>query len=457
MVVVSQHIRPKAFCLALVTSNLLIPATLLIFAWGFFPYKAFLSGSALLTHDQIELTQNAPFDKVILMVVDALRRSGPEIRPSKNLAKVNSDFVFSPQSGFHYTQKSGLAIPFTAHAAAPTITMPRIKAITTGSIPSFLDAILNFAESDKALTLEDHDTWLAQLKAKRDRQLVLLGDDTWLKLFPQTFAYADGTSSFFVSDYTEVDYNVTRNIPAVLQRDEWDGMVLHYLGLDHIGHKMGPSSPHMLPKQAEMDAIVAKIYQALQSTKHLQSTLLVLCGDHGMNDAGNHGGSSGGETSTALVFISPKFGSKFEGSQCPITTSDGSLNYYDKVEQSDIVPTLAGLLGFPIPLNSLGVFISRFLPLWNPEDRIRILQHNAKQILKVVKGTFPNLSFDGQNRSDACEDRFFDGTRLACLWSQLEGSRKGDTTASQEVREAALYTVCFPPRKWGEKLNGCSF
>lgn len=122
----------------------------------------------------------------------------------------------------------------------------------------------------------------------------------------------------------------------------------------------------MLPKQAEMDAIVAKIYQALQSTKHLQSTLLVLCGDHGMNDAGNHGGSSGGETSTALVFISPKFGSKFEGSQCPITTSDGSLNYYDKVEQSDIVPTLAGLLGFPIPLNSLGVFISRFLPLWNP-------------------------------------------------------------------------------------------
>lgn len=38
-----------------------------------------------------------------------------------------------------------------------------------------------------------------------------------------------------------MDYNVTRNIPAVLQRDEWDGMVLHYLGLDHIGHKMGPS------------------------------------------------------------------------------------------------------------------------------------------------------------------------------------------------------------------------
>ncbi|KAL9587559.1 MAG: hypothetical protein Q9212_000136 [Teloschistes hypoglaucus] len=318
--------------------------------------------------------------------------------------------------------------------------MPRIKAITTGSIPSFLDVILNFAESDKASNLEGHDTWLAQLKAKRNGHLVLLGDDTWLKLFPQTFAYADGTSSFFVSDYTEVDYNVTRNIPALLERDEWDGMVLHYLGLDHIGHKMGPSSPYMLPKQAEMDGIVADLYRALQSTRHLQSTLLVLCGDHGMNDAGNHGGSSGEETSTALVFISPRLGSKFEGSKCPTTPLDGSLIYYDKVEQSDIVPTLAGLLGFPIPQNNLGVFISRFLPFWNPEGRSRILQHNAKQILKVVKGTFPNLSFDGHNRSDACEDIPSAGTRLACLWSRLERLSREDTTTIGDFKVAALYT-----------------
>lgn len=122
----------------------------------------------------------------------------------------------------------------------------------------------------------------------------------------------------------------------------------------------------MLPKQAEMDGIVADLYRALQNTKHLESTLLVLCGDHGMNDAGNHGGSSRGETSTALVFISPRLGSKFEGSKCPTTPLDGSLIYYDRVEQSDIVPTLAGLLGFPIPQNNLGVFISRFLPFWNP-------------------------------------------------------------------------------------------
>lgn len=123
----------------------------------------------------------------------------------------NSGFKFTQESGYlsrtkveasnHLARliRNGSAMPFTAHARAPTITMPRIKAITTGSVPSFLDVILNFAESDRTSSLETQDTWLAQLKAKRDGRLVLYGDDTWLKLFPTTFSRADGTSSFFVS------------------------------------------------------------------------------------------------------------------------------------------------------------------------------------------------------------------------------------------------------------------
>ena len=145
--------------------------------------------------------------------------------------------------------------------------MPRVKAMTTGSIPSFLDVILNFAESDKSSTLATQDTWLAQRKAKENGKLVMYGDDTWLKLFPDFFSRADGTSSFFVSvsslssscrvcsssareyililflrvqDFTEVDNNVTRHVPEELLNTDWDAMILHYLGLDHIGHKTGP-------------------------------------------------------------------------------------------------------------------------------------------------------------------------------------------------------------------------
>lgn len=89
--------------------------------------------------------------------------------------------------------------------------MPRVKALTTGSVPSFLDLILNFAESDTTSSLESQDTWLAQIKAKGGN-LVFYGDDTWLKLFPgeDFFLRSDGTSSFFVS--------VSRTGPGLVDR-----------------------------------------------------------------------------------------------------------------------------------------------------------------------------------------------------------------------------------------------
>ena len=34
--------------------------------------------------------------------------------------------------------------------------------------------------------------------------MTFFGDDTWLKLFPGHFQREDGTTSFFVADYTEV-------------------------------------------------------------------------------------------------------------------------------------------------------------------------------------------------------------------------------------------------------------
>ena len=73
----------------------------------------------------------------------------------------------------------------------------------------------------------------------------------------------------------------------------------------------------MMPKQKEMDGIVEQIYQAMVTKPHLNSTLLVLLGDHGMNDAGNHGGSAPGETSPALVFISPELQKISSGLESP--------------------------------------------------------------------------------------------------------------------------------------------
>lgn len=397
--------------LLLVVANLLIPVAIFTFATGFFPYKPLLPGLAQYGDSQYGLPPAAPFDRLIFMVVDALR----------------SDFVYSTNSGFEFTQsliRNGSAIPFTAHATSPTVTMPRLKAITTGSIPSFLDVILNIDEGDESSSLASQDTWLAQMKAKNTGKLVMYGDDTWLKLFPGTFDRADGTSSFFVADFTEVDNNVTRHIADELKNNDWSTMVLHYLGLDHIGHKGGPRSSNMLPKQHEMDGIVRELYGAMELYSHLQSTLLVLCGDHGMNDAGNHGGSSAGETSPALVFVSPKMKSLQSRYQSPQNYTE-DFEYYSTIEQSDLAPTLGALLGFPIPKNNLGALITDFLPFWSKgADQVQFLMRNAEQIITIISAAFGEEIFRLAALQDVCASADTDVQELACRWHQISEAAK---------------------------------
>ncbi|KAL2816371.1 alkaline-phosphatase-like protein [Aspergillus cavernicola] len=401
-------------------ANILIPIAILAFSLGFFPYKPLIPGLAAFAEPH-----NAPpkvFDKVIFMVVDALR----------------SDFVYSNNSGFLYTQsliRSGAAVPFTAYAGSPTVTMPRLKAMTTGSVPSFLDVILNVAESDTSSTLAYQDTWLAQLRAKGE-QLIMYGDDTWLKLFPGMFSRAEGTTSFFVSDFTEVDTNVTRHIPGELIQDDWSAFIMHYLGLDHIGHKAGPQSSYMIPKQHEMDSIVTQVYGAMEREPHLESTLFILCGDHGMNDAGNHGGSSAGETSPALLFISPKFEAIKADRESPVDVIN-ELKYYRVVDQTDIAPTLAGLLGLPIPLNSLGVFIPEFLDMWHlGSQRIQLLLENSKQLLRTLKEAYPAYSFEQDSVPAKCCPNTQDNLEKAqCAWTQAqELLRQRESTGERDIQ-----------------------
>jgi len=68
-----RHGSPVVTALLFI-ANALIPLSILIFATGFFPYKPFLPGLA----EYEELTYGppppAPFDRLVFMVVDALRR-----------------------------------------------------------------------------------------------------------------------------------------------------------------------------------------------------------------------------------------------------------------------------------------------------------------------------------------------------------------------------------------------
>lgn len=355
-----------------VSLTLLNLVGLLIFLRGFFPSKIVLPGFSTFEDATkspfLNPVNNKPhFNKFILMVVDAMR----------------SDFCFSEDSSFdflHQLINQGHALPFTAYSNPPTVTLPRLKGITTGGTPNFLDAILNIADDkDDSQGLFNQDSWVYQFKQSHNRSINFFGDDTWLKLFPGEFDEFEGTTSFFVSDFTEVDNNVTRHLDQQLSSDaNWDGLILHYLGLDHIGHKGGPGSVYMKAKQSEMDIILQRLYK--YTTKN-DDTLIVLLGDHGMNEIGNHGGSSVGETSAGLSLISPKFSHK---NTAPLP-NDEEYSYYHKINQIDLVPTLASLLNFPIPKNSLGVVSKEILEIWPETNRRSIILENARQIMDLYQ------------------------------------------------------------------------
>ncbi|KAK4056544.1 major facilitator super transporter protein [Microbotryomycetes sp. JL221] len=351
------------------------------FLTGFFPVKHVVEGYS-------EPWQGAghghePFTRLAFVLVDALR----------------SDFVFGSDSNMSFVRDlitRGHALPYTATAQAPTVTLPRLKALTTGSNPTFLDAILNIAEdSSQSALFESTDSWIRQLaKRNKHNRLVFAGDDTWLRLFPRSwFQEADGVSSFLVTDTHIVDRNVTRHLDEWLAPDrdcQFDVMILHYLGLDHIGHLGGPRHPLMALKQREMDNVVRRIfdYVARQDEKDGGKSLIVLTGDHGMTEGGNHGGSTEAETSTALVLIRPQISRSLQQTR----HYNVSYSFYERVQQLDLVPTLALLMGIGIPQNSMGKVIPSAISAFGPTDLLHALKANSDQITNVLNVASPGGS-----------------------------------------------------------------
>ncbi|KAH9331474.1 hypothetical protein KI387_003582, partial [Taxus chinensis] len=180
----------------------------------------------------------------------------------------------------------------------------------------------------------------------------------------------------------EVDRNVSRHIEDELIATDWDLLILHYLGLDHVGHTSGRASPLMSSKLLEMDKVIEKLYTTLSmnpvSTD--RRTLLMVVSDHGMNDGGNHGGSSFEETDSLALFI-------------PVDATlnvDATATTLYSAFQVDIVPTLALLLGVPIPRNNIGVLLPQLLYLFTDEQKLRALELNSWQLLRLLQARLPN-------------------------------------------------------------------
>ncbi|KAG7142849.1 GPI ethanolamine phosphate transferase 3 like protein [Verticillium longisporum] len=280
------------------------------------------------------------FDKAVVVIIDALRYDFTV--PVADNAPFHNAFPFLHETALRAPQNAFLR-PFIADP--PTATLQRLKGLTTGTLPTFIDAGSNFAG-----TAIEEDNLLMQMKGLGQR-IVHIGDDTWVSLFPDYFEpnISRAYDSFNVWDLHTVDTGVIDHLAPLLQpenKGKWDVLIGHLLGVDHAGHRYGPDHPAMKAKLEQMDAWLRDL-----STQIDDDTVLIVMGDHGMDEKGDHGGESDDEVEAALWMYSKR---PFFGRTDPNHAQPPATGKERPVNQIDLVSTLALLLGIPIPFNNLG-------------------------------------------------------------------------------------------------------
>ena len=219
-----------------------------------------------------------------------------------------------------------------------------------------------------------------------------------MTVFPNSFEH-DKTfpyDSFNVEDLHTVDEGVIRHLFPLLEEDikSWDIIIGHGLGVDHVGHRVGPDTPTMTTKLGQMNDMLTRVVEKLD-----QDTLLVVLGDHGMDTRGDHGGDGELETSPGVWIYSkgvPLAGSalsEIPASLLPTATFPGAPAAHRHIQQIDLVPTLSLLLGLRIPFNNLGVVIPELFS--RGEEYQKALRTNAAQVKRYLD-TYRSSSAGGE-------------------------------------------------------------
>ena len=401
------------------------------------------AGEGMASVDQEEARHAAPppsYRKLVWIVVDALRYDFVVDDARYGNSKRNADMPFlssfvrgadcldgAPRlsCGRDVTEYARVA---RFIADAPTTTTQRLMSMTTGSLPIFFDVSSAFSASAVA---EDNLIDGLRLAGKR---MVFMGDSTWDGLYPTQFDASYPFPCYNIMDLHSVDDGVnTLLVPAVRNMTgrgghrtgdtfaaeetgtaAWDVIVAHYLGVDHAGHAHGVDSPQMRAKLRQIDESIRELILALESS---EETLVLVVGDHGQTITGDHGGGGPEEVDSVLVAVDVDayFGRKpsrvsdqaerrRQGRASGTTSLSTTLlacmdscscgedrnQCVPDVAQIDMVPTLAGLLGIPIPFVNLGKVSAEVWSLAddNPDGSfVRMLGENARQVHRYL-GTY---------------------------------------------------------------------
>lgn len=321
-------------------------------------------------------------DRLVIIVLDALRFDF--VAPS-TFFKESKPWMDKLRVLQKLASTKTSARIFKAIADPPTTSLQRLKGLTTGGLPTFIDVGNSFGAP---AILEDN---LIHQLASNGKRVVMMGDDTWVQLFPHHFKKSYPYPSFNVKDLHTVDNGCIEHLLPSLYEEDWDVLIAHFLGVDHAGHILGVDSVPMIEKLEQYNEILDKVIEVLDNQSgpgglH-ENTFLLVMGDHGQTINGDHGGGSAEEVETSVFAMSFKkppstMPSEFDTSSCEIDL-DQKKTCISSFQQLDFAATVSALLGVPFPFGSIGRVSPELYALgagtWNLENNIEGNCPNQKE------------------------------------------------------------------------------
>jgi phosphatidylinositol glycan class O len=145
-----------------------------------------------------------------------------------------------------------------------------------------------------------------------------------------------------VVDLDTNDKGVDEHIFEEMENPKTDIMFAHVLGVDHAGHSFDVNHSELKRKLEEIDDLLHRITERMDD-----NTTMIVFGDHGMVDEGNHGGSTDYDRATLLFAYSK--GKEFEilKQKYPKMT---------EIPQTNIAATVTQMTNVKFPYSNIGVF-----------------------------------------------------------------------------------------------------
>uniref|UniRef100_A0A672U5D2 GPI ethanolamine phosphate transferase 1 n=1 Tax=Strigops habroptila TaxID=2489341 RepID=A0A672U5D2_STRHB len=219
-----------------------------------------------------------------------------------------------------------------------------------------------------------------------------------------TFCYTAESEDFGAQDAAKLDvwvfdhvksfFNSSRSNQTLFSalNEEKVVLFLHLLGIDTNGHAHRPNSREYKENIKKVDEGVKEIASMIDNFYGNDGkTAFILTSDHGMTDWGTHGAGHPSETLTPLIvwgagvnYPRKVTSQKFEDNFLKEWKLE-NLKRLD-VNQADVAPLMASLIGVPFPLNSVGTLPLEYLNN-SAHFKAESMFTNAVQIVEQFKVT----------------------------------------------------------------------